>query len=385
MSSSPYISSKLPQVGTTIFTVMSRLAQECDAINLSQGFPDYNGPQDLLDSVTYHLNAGHNQYAPMAGVPALRMKLADKCRDLYGCALSAEEEITITSGGTEALYAAIAATIREGDEVIIPEPAYDSYIPAVRLHGGIPITVPMVHPHYTIDWEGVRKRMNQRTRLIIINSPHNPTGSVLTAEDMQQLIRLVKGTDILVLSDEVYEHMVYDDSTHESVLRYPELYDRSFVVFSFGKTYHVTGWKTGYCVAPAALTREFRKVHQYMVFASPTPLQHALADYLDHRDAYLTLPAFYQQKRDLFAQLMADTPFRLLPCHGTYFQLADYSAISDLPDTEFATWLTKEHGVAVIPLSPFYQNGTDHHVVRFCFAKEENTLAAAADRLRRIR
>lgn len=378
------IPTKLPNTGTTIFTRMSALAQAHQAINLSQGFPDFHCDPRLIDAVSKHMMAGHNQYAPMAGLLALREKLAQKIESIYGQAVNPAEEITITSGGTEALYAAIAAVIHEGDEVIVLEPAYDSYIPAIKLNGGIPIPIPLQHPTYRIDWERVKNRMNLRTRLIIINSPHNPTGAILQPEDMAQLERLVMGTDILVLSDEVYEHIIFDGIKHESVLRYPALYERSMAVFSFGKTYHVTGWKLGYCVAPPHLTVEFRKVHQYLTFASPTPFQHAFADMLAFPEAYEQLPDFYGQKRALFQRVMADTPFTLLPTAGTYFQLADYSAISDLPDTAFAEWLTKEHGVATIPVSVFYQQPVDHKVVRFCFAKDDATLQAAGEQLRAL-
>lgn len=378
------IQTKLPNTGTTIFTRMSALAQTHQAINLSQGFPDFHCDPRLIDAVSKHMKAGHNQYAPMAGLLSLREKLAHKIESIYGQAVNPAEEITITSGGTEALYAAIAAVIHEGDEVIVLEPAYDSYIPAIKLNGGIPIPIPLQHPTYRIDWERVKNRMNLRTRLIIINSPHNPTGAILHPEDMAQLERLVMGTDILVLSDEVYEHIIFDGANHESVLRYPALYERSMAVFSFGKTYHVTGWKLGYCVAPPHLTTEFRKVHQYLTFASPTPFQHAFADMLAFPEAYEQLPDFYAQKRALFQRVMADTPFTLLPTAGTYFQLADYSAISDLPDTAFAEWLTKEHGVATIPVSVFYQQPVDHKVVRFCFAKDDATLQAAGEQLKAL-
>lgn len=378
------IQTKLPNTGTTIFTRMSALAQTHQAINLSQGFPDFHCDPRLIDAVSKHMKAGHNQYAPMAGLLSLREKLAHKIESIYGQAVNPAEEITITSGGTEALYAAIAAVIHEGDEVIVLEPAYDSYIPAIKLNGGIPIPIPLQHPTYRIDWERVKNRMNLRTRLIIINSPHNPTGAILHPEDMAQLERLVMGTDILVLSDEVYEHIIFDGANHESVLRYPALYERSMAVFSFGKTYHVTGWKLGYCVAPPHLTTEFRKVHQYLTFASPTPFQHAFADMLAFPEAYEQLPDFYAQKRALFQRVMADTPFTLLPTAGTYFQLADYGAISDLPDTAFAEWLTKEHGVATIPVSVFYQQPVDHKVVRFCFAKDDATLQAAGEQLKAL-
>lgn len=378
----PQLSTKLPNVGTTIFTIMSRMAQEHGAINLSQGFPDFQCDPRLIQAVTHHMEAGHNQYSPMAGLLRLREGLAEKTQQVYGLQVNPETEITITSGGTEALYAAIAATVREGDEVIVLEPAYDSYIPAIKLNGGIPIPIPLQHPDYSVDWDMVKNRMNLRTRMIILNTPHNPTGAILGPEDLQTLQRLTQDTDVLILSDEVYEHIVFDGLQHESVLRYPDLYQRSMAVFSFGKTYHVTGWKLGYCIAPPHLSKEFRKVHQYLTFASPTPFQHAFADMLAHPDMYQELGNFYQAKRDLFQSVMADTPFRLLPTSGTYFQLADYTAINDMPDMEFAEWLTKEHGVATIPVSVFYQQPMDHQVVRFCFAKDDETLRAAADKLK---
>lgn len=380
----PQIQTKLPNVGTTIFTIMSRMAQEHGAINLSQGFPDFSGDPRLIDAVTHHMKAGHNQYAPMPGLPRLREAIANKVNGVYQATIDPATEITITSGGTEALYAAIAALVKEGDEVIVLEPAYDSYIPAIKLNGGIPIPIPLQHPDYSVDWAMVKNRMNLRTRMIILNTPHNPTGAILQQEDLETLQKLTKDTDVIVLSDEVYEHIVFDEAQHHSVLKYPELYQRSMAVFSFGKTYHVTGWKLGYCIAPPALTKEFRKVHQYLTFASPTPFQQAFADFLPEKEAYEGLPAFYQAKRDLFAEAMADTPFELLPTSGTYFQLARYAAISDKPDTEFAEWLTKEHGVATIPVSVFYQQPVDHQVVRFCFAKDDATLEAAAKKLRSL-
>lgn len=378
----PQLSTKLPNVGTTIFTRMSRLAAEYGALNLSQGFPDFHCDPRLIAAVHRHMEAGHNQYAPMEGLPRLREALADKVRQLYGLSVDPETEITITSGGTEALYAAIAATVHDGDEVIVLEPAYDSYMPAIRLNGGIPIPVPLQHPDYSVDWDRVKNRMNLRTRMIILNTPHNPTGAILQASDLDTLQKLTRDTDVLVLSDEVYEHIVFDGLAHESVLRYPDLYQRSMAVFSFGKTYHVTGWKLGYCIAPAPITKEFRKVHQYLTFASPTPFQHAFADMLAYPEAYLELSTFYQAKRDLFQSVMAATPFRWLPTFGTYFQLADYSRISDLPDTQFAEWMTQEHGVATIPVSVFYQQPVDHQVVRFCFAKDDDTLRTAAEKLK---
>jgi methionine aminotransferase len=377
--------SKLPRVGTTIFTVMSRLAAECGAINLSQGFPDFDPPARLVDLVAAHMRAGRNQYAPMAGWPSLCEAIAGKARALYGRDVSASDEVTVTSGGTEAIFCAIHALVRPGDQVILLEPAYDSYEPAVTLAGGRAVRVPLRSPAYSVDWDRVADAVSPRTRLVVVNSPHNPTGSVWSEVDLDALARVLRPTAAYVLSDEVYEHMVFDGRAHASMLRHDELAARSFVVSSFGKTYHATGWKVGYCIAPPALTAEFRKVHQFVQFAVATPIQAGLADFLAECPAHhLELPAFYQAKRDQFCRLLAATPLRFAPSAGTYFQLADYSAVSDLPDVEFARWLTRELGVAAIPVSVFSTHAEPARVVRFCFAKSEATLDAAGDRLRRL-
>ncbi len=377
------LESKLPKVGTTIFTVMSRLAEQYEAINLSQGFPDFQPPARLVEHVARHLAAGRNQYAPMPGVAALREAIAEKLRRLYDAHVDAEAEITVTTGATEALFAAIHAVVRPGDEVVVFDPAYDSYEPAVTLAGGKTVHVPLSGPEFAVDWSRLEDALNDRTRLVIVNSPHNPSGAVLARGDLDRLAALLRPYGCFVLSDEVYEHIVFDGAPHATVLAHAELAERSFAVFSFGKTYHATGWKTGYVVAPSALTAELRRVHQYVAFAAVTPLQHALADFMaEHPEHYLGLPAFYGAKRDLFAELLGASRFELRPSRGTYFQLADYRRISDLPDTEFARRLTIEHGVAVIPISVFYaEPPAEARLVRLCFAKEDATLRAAAARL----
>jgi len=380
-----YPETKLPKVGTTIFTQMSALAQAHQAINLSQGFPDFDGPQALLERVDHYIRQGANQYAPMAGVPALCSAIAAKVERCYGRHVDAAAQVTVTSGATEALFAAISAVVRPGDEVILFDPAYDSYDPAICLNGGHPVHLQLPPPSFAIDWQAVAQAITPRTRMIILNTPHNPTGQTLSAADMQALSDLVQGTDILLLADEVYEHIVFDGAQHHSINRYPALAERSFVVSSFGKTYHTTGWKIGYCVAPAVLTAELRKVHQYLTFSTSTPMQLALADYLtadpEHDQA---LPAFYQAKRDRFNARMADSRFSFTPAAGTYFQVMDYSAISDLPDTEFALWLIEHAGVAAIPLSVFCQQPPEMKLIRFCFAKNETTLDQAAEQLCKI-
>ncbi len=375
------IVSKLPNVGTTIFTVMSRLAAEHGAINLSQGFPDFDGPTPLLERVVHYLTHGHNQYAPMAGVPALREQIARKVAELYGCAVDPETEVTVTSGATEALFCAITALVRPGDEVIMFDPAYDSYQPAVDLCGGVSRRLPLLPPDFKPDWQRLADALNDRTRLIIINSPHNPTGTVWSAEDMLTLQALVRDRDLYLLGDEVYEHIVFDGRRHESLLRYPELYARSLVVSSFGKTYHTTGWKIGYCVAPSALTAELRCIHQYVTFCSNTPIQLALADYMQQAPEHVReLPAFYQAKRDLFCRLLAGSRFRFTPAAGTYFQTLDYSAISDEPDRRLAERLTRERKIASIPISVFYERPPQGmRLLRFCFAKDDATLTRAAE------
>ena len=381
MTTTTTLKSRLPAVGTNIFTVMSKLAADVGAINLSQGFPDFDCDPALVDAVARHMRAGLNQYPPMQGVPALRQAIASKYAHYYGGSYDPDTEVTVTSGATEALFDAVAALVHPGDEVIVLEPCYDSYLPAIQLNGGVPIAIPMQLPHYRIDWDAVRDAITPRTRLLMINSPHNPTGSIITAEDIQALIAIVRQTDLFVVSDEVYEHIVFDGARHESLARHPELAARSFIVGSFGKTYHVTGWKIGYAVAPAALTAEFRKVHQYVTFTTITPVQHAIAEFLQARTGLDEIPAFYQRKRDLFLRLMESSRFRPLPCRGTYFQLMDYSAISDRRDADFAIWMTKEHGVASIPTSAMLSRTDAPLVVRFCFAKQDRTLEQAAERL----
>lgn len=380
-----YPETKLPRVGTTIFTQMSALAQAHQAINLSQGFPDFDGPEALLARVDHYIRQGANQYAPMVGVPALCQAIAAKVARCYGRTVDAASEVTVTSGATEALFAAIAAVVRPGDEVIVFDPAYDSYDPAITLNGGRAVHLQLAPPSFAIDWEAVAHAITPRTRMIILNTPHNPTGQTLSAADMQALSDLVAGTDILLLADEVYEHIVFDGVEHQSINRYPALAERSFVVSSFGKTYHTTGWKIGYCVAPAPLTAELRKIHQYLTFSTSTPMQLALADYLNDDPQHdQALPAFYQAKRDRFNARMAESRFTFTPAAGTYFQVMDYSAISDLPDTEFVLWLIEHAGVAAIPLSVFCEQPPEMRLVRFCFAKNETTLDQAAERLCKI-
>ena len=381
MQTAVSIDSKHPAIGTTIFTVMSKLAVECGAVNLSQGFPDFQAEPALFDAVHRHMLAGRNQYAPMTGVPELRQAIVDKVAALYGPRFDAESEVTVTAGATQAIFTAIAAFVRPGDEVIVFEPVYDSYVPAIETVGGTAVFAQLKFPDYAPDWAQVAQLISPKTRLIIINSPHNPTGSLLTAVDLEKLANLLRGTDIVVLSDEVYEHILFDGEQHASLCAHAELAQRSIVVSSFGKTYHITGWKIGYVVGPADLMAEFRKVHQFNVFTVHTPSQLALAEYMQDASRHLGLAAFYQEKRDFFRKLMAATPFKLLPCRGTYFQLASYAGLSELPDRAFAEWMTREVGVAVIPVSVFYANGRDDQVVRFCFAKQESTLRAAAERL----
>ncbi len=377
--------SKLPRVGTTIFTVMSQLAVTHRAINLGQGFPDFNCDPLLQGKLADAVRAGHNQYAPMAGVPALRETIARKNASLYGHRHDPDSEITVTAGATQAIMTAVLALVHPGDEVIVLEPVYDSYVPAIELAGGIPVFVPLDHARgYAPDWERVRRAISPKTRLLMINFPHNPTGRVLRDEDLAALERIVAETGVLLLSDEVYEHIVFDDVPHRSVMRSPLLASGSIVISSFGKTFHTTGWKVGYACAPDWLTAEFRKVHQFNVFAVNTPAQYAFAAYLEDPTPYLGLPAFYQAKRDRFVDGLRATPFRLLPCEGTYFVLADYSTISSLPEVEFAQKMITDYGVAVIPVSVFYDTPQDHRVVRFCFAKKEETLAAALQRLARV-
>jgi methionine transaminase len=376
--------SRLPGVGTTIFTVMSRLATECGAINLSQGFPDFSPDPALLALVEKHLRAGANQYAPMAGVAPLREAIVEKTLALHGTRYDAEHEVTVTAGGTQAIFTAIACAVRPGDEVLIFEPAYDCYAPAVELAGGTVVRTQLCFPDYRPDWDEVRRLLSPRTRLVVVNTPHNPTGAVWTAGDLDQLAALLRGTDTLVVSDEVYEHLVFDGRRHESCARHGELATRSFVVGSFGKTFHATGWKIGHVLAPRALTAEFRKVHQFVVFSVNTPIQLALAEYLREPAHYLGLAAFYQRRRDRFRAGLAATRLTPLACAGTYFQLASYAAVSDEPDVALAERLTRELGVASIPVSVFYAAPRQDRVLRFCFAKEEATLDRACERLGRL-
>lgn len=375
------IDSKLPDVGTTIFAVMSQKAHQSGALNLAQGFPDFECPEALRRKVEEAMAAGHNQYAPMPGLPQLRERIAEKVAALYGAEIDPDRGITVTCGATEALFTAIQATVRPGDEVIVFDPAYDSYEPAVRLAGGTCIHLPLTAPDYTIEFDRLAAALSARTRLVVINSPHNPTGAVLSAADLDRLAVLLRDSGCYLLSDEVYEHIVFDGTMHASVLAHPELRERSFAVSSFGKTYHTTGWKIGYCVAPRALTAEFRKVHQFVTFAVSTPMQHAIADFMADPSFHLELPAFYQARRDRFRAGLEGSAWGLLPCPGTYFQLLDYSAISDRSDTEMADWLIEEAGVASIPVSVFHADRRDDRVLRFCFAKSDATLDAAIERL----
>ncbi|CAH0289789.1 Methionine aminotransferase [Massilia sp. Bi118] len=382
----PILKSRLPAVGTTVFTLMSNLAAEHGAVNLGQGFPDFGCDPRLLELVDEAMQAGLNQYPPMAGVPALREAISAKIHALYGRAYDANTEITVTGGATQALTTAILCAVHPGDEVIIVEPAYDSYLPTVQLAGGVPVTVSMRvgENGYSVPWDEIAAAVSPCTRMIVINSPHNPTGTILRTSDLDALAAIVEGTDILILSDEVYEHMVYDGQRHESVSRDPRLAERAFVVSSFGKTYHVTGWKVGYVAAPASLMAEFRKVHQYNVFTVNTPMQHGLAGYMRDPAPYLELPAFYQRKRDLFRAGLAQSRFTLLPADGTYFQCVRYDGISDLSEAAFAQWLTREVKVAAIPVSAFYSRGTESGIVRFCFAKRDETLKLALERLANV-
>ena len=384
MARTPSIATKLPAVGTTIFTVMSALAAEKGAVNLGQGFPDFGCDPRLPAAVAEAMAAGHNQYPPMPGVPALREAIAAKLAALYGHAYDPAHEITVTAGATPAIITAVLAVVRAGDEVIVLEPCYDSYVPNIELAGGTVVRVPLVPGSFRPDFDRISAALTPRTRAIIVNTPHNPSATVWTPAEMRRLEELLAPTDVLVISDEVYEHMVYDGARHESAARYPGLAARSFIVSSFGKTYHVTGWKVGYVAAPAALSAEFRKVHQFNVFTVNTPMQHALANFMQDAAPYLELPAFYQRKRDLFAAGLAQTRLKLLRSEGSYFQCVDISAVSDLSEADFCQWLTSEIGVAAIPLSAFYGDGFDQRVVRFCFAKKDETLHAALTRLARL-
>lgn len=376
--------SKLPNTGTTIFSVMSALANEYKAVNLGQGFPDYPMNAELITKVNEAMLSGFNQYAPMQGHSGLREVLAEKVKFLYGTTIDPETQITITPGGTYGIYTSLTTILQPGDEVIIFQPAYDSYIPNVLVNGAVPVLIDLQFPGYRIDWNEVRSKITPRTRMIMINTPHNPTGAVLSENDIVELRKTVNDTNIFILSDEVYEHLIYDDIPHQSILRYPDLLERSFVSFSFGKLYHCTGWKLGYCISSPALMKEFRKVHQYNCFSCHTPSQVALAGFLQNKDSYLQLSSFMQAKRDYFAKLMEGTKFTPMVSHGSYFQCYQYHRISDESDTDFATRITKEYGVATVPVSAFYQSGKDNRVIRFCFAKKEETLELAVERLMKI-
>ena len=376
-----HIHSKLPNVGTTIFTVMSQLAVECNAVNLGQGFPDFPMSEELTGLVNEAMQQGFNQYVHMNGWPLLRERLAEKVADLYGTNIHPETDITVTPGGTYAIFTALTTVLQPGDEVIVFEPAYDSYIPNIEINGAIPILISLQFPDYSIPWEEVKLKISPRTKMIMINTPHNPTGAVLREADIKALKNIVKDTNILILSDEVYEHLIYDNIPHLSILRYPDLLERSFVCFSFGKAYHCTGWKLGYCIAPAALTKEFRKVHQFNCFSCDAPKQVGIARYIQKKDAYLQLGPLLQQKRDYFRGLMKNTPFECIPSHGSYFECYSYGHFNNEPDKDLAIRLTKEYGIATVPISAFYKSGVDNKVLRFCFAKKEATLEKAVEKL----
>ncbi len=378
------INSKLPQVSTTIFTIMSKLASQHNAINLSQGFPNFEASPKLIDLVTMAMQKGYNQYAPMSGLLSLREIIAEKTNTLYQSNYHPDTEVTVTSGATQAIFTIISAFIRPGDEVIVFKPAYDSYEPSIELFGGTVIPIQMSSPYFTVDWQEVATKITPKTKMMIINSPHNPSGSILSEEDMRQLEKLLEDTDIILLSDEVYEHIIFDNLKHQSAAKFSGLAKRSFITSSFGKTFHTTGWKIGYCLAPKELMTEFRKVHQFNVFCSSHPMQYALGEYLKNTENYLSLPAFYQEKRDFFLSLIKDSKFSFTPASGTYFQLLDYSKITDEGDVAFAERLTKEYGIASIPVSVFNLNQQDDKVLRFCFAKTEDTLKRAAQILCRI-
>lgn len=380
----PSIQSKLPHTGTTIFTTMSALAIEHNAVNLGQGFPDFMMSEELVALVNKAMLDGNNQYAHMSGLPLLRQRIAEKVAMLYHNSISPETEITITPGGTYAIYTALTTVLQPGDEVIVFEPAFDSYLPNIEINGAVPVLIPLSFPGYQIDWELVRTKISAKTKMIMINTPHNPTGSVLSEADIQQLREIVRDTGIFILSDEVYEHLIFDGKQHQSILKYPDLFERSFVCFSFGKTYHCTGWKLGYCIAPQPLMNEYRKVHQFNCFSCNTPVQAALATFIQQKEQYLQIGKMLQQKRDHFQQLMQQTKFKPLPSYGSYFQVYDYSELSDEAERDFAIRLTREAGVTAIPVSVFYKEETNHQVLRFCFAKKDSTLEEAAARLVRF-
>lgn len=379
-----HLNSKLPGIGTTIFTVMSQLANQYQAINLSQGFPDYECSPELVELVNRYMKTGYNQYAPMAGVLSLRERISEKQEKLHGAKYDPQNEITITAGGTQAIFASVACVIRPGDEVIIFEPAYDSYAPSVNLFGGVIRSVELSAPDYTTNWTDVEKLINDKTRMIILNTPNNPTGKTLTENDLSELIRITRDKDILLISDEVYEHLVYDGKQHLSLSGFPELKEKSFITASFGKLFHTTGWKVGYCLAPRWLMSEFRKVHQYEVFSVNSAVQYAIAGFMENERNYLDVSDFFQMKKDFFYNLMKETRFDLLPCYGSYFQSVQYSRISNEKDTDLAMRIIKEFGVAGIPVSAFYSKGTDHKVLRFCFAKKQETLEKAVSRLAKV-
>jgi methionine aminotransferase len=378
------INSRLPEVGTSIFTVMSRLALEQGAINLSQGFPDFPVSEELVELIYKNMKAGNNQYAPMPGTPLLRQSIADVVMKTYQRPTDSETEITITAGGTEALFATISALVKAGDEVILFDPAYDSYNPSIRLNGGIPVHIKLKPPHFSIDWQEVKNKITSHTRMIMINTPHNPTGSVLSEQDLKTLEQIALDNNIIVLSDEVYERIIFDDQQHQSVLKFPKLAAQSVAVFSFGKTFHATGWKVGYAVAPESLTKEIRKAHQFITFSVNTPVQLALAEYLNTPDHYLQLGKFYQRKRDFFLDQIRGSSFKPLPCFGSYFQLVSYDGVSDKNEMEMAEWMTREKKLAPIPVSAFYNDKADHKLLRFCFAKGEETLEKAGAILRKL-
>lgn len=378
------LQSRLPEVGTTIFTIMSKMALEHGAINLSQGFPDFPVDPKLIDLIAAKMREGFNQYAPMPGAPALRNVIAEVVSKSYNRATDPETEVTVTAGGTEALFSVIAALVHPGDEVIVFDPAYDSYNPAIRLNGGVPVHINLTYPDFSIDWEEVKSKITSYTRMVMINTPHNPSGAVLTENDLKTLQALALEHDLLVLSDEVYERIIFDGIHHQSVLQFPELAERSIAVFSFGKTFHATGWKVGYTVAPAKLTAEIRKAHQFVTFSVNTPVQLALAEYMTVPDHYLNLSSFYQKKRDYFPKGIKGSSFEPMECHGSYFQSLSYKSISTLPDMQMAEELTKKHKVAAVPVSAFYQDKTDNNLLRFCFAKQEKTLDQAIEILRKF-
>ncbi len=378
------LKSKLPDVGTSIFSVMSRMALEQNAINLSQGFPDFNCSEELLDLVDYYMRKGFNQYAPMQGIPVLRHRISEKIKKLYGRKYDAETEINITAGATQAIYTVASTVINPGDEVILFEPAYDSYLPSIKLNGGVPVLIPLNKNDFSINWDLVKNAVTNKTKLIFINSPHNPTGSVITGSDIKNLEEITRDKDIFVLSDEVYEHIVFDEKEHLSIAGSKELSEKAFVISSFGKSYHTTGWKMGYCAAPHRLMNEFRKIHQFIVYAVNTPIQYAYAEYLENESHYLGLNNFYEKKRDIFLKVIKDSRWKIKPASGTYFQLLDYSNITNSNDMEFAEQLTREAGIATIPLSPFYNDKRSESLLRVCFAKKDDVLINAADILSKI-